>query len=87
MTSIIVSFKQSEETGMDFDIRFGQEGEPTTEEKAAAVFFMPYVKKAVEDGIKEAEERTKLAEEKKKEGSESKVQDSIDGGPSIITLD
>lgn len=80
MTSVTLSCKHNAEGGgIDFEIRFGQDENPTNEEKAAAVYFMPYIKQAFEKGIADAEEKTKAK-------SEPKIEETIDGGPKIITL-
>lgn len=64
---------------MEFQVKFGQEGEPSLEEKAAAVFIMPYVKNALETALRDAEEGAKK--------KEPKIEETLDGGPKIITLD
>ena len=81
MTSITLSCKAEENKGVNFEIRFGQDENPTVEEKAAAVFLLPYVKEALERGLNDAEKGAKAKQE------EQKIQKTIDGGPSIITLD
>ena len=70
------------EGGIDFEIRFGQDENPTTEEKAAAVYMMPYMRQAFEKAIEEAEAKAKAIAEK-----QPKIEETIDGGPKIITLD
>lgn len=80
MTSVILTCKATEDAGMEFQIKFGQE-DPTNEEKSAALFMMPYVKNALELAMKEAEDRNKTAEEG------PKIDEPLDGGPKIITLD
>jgi hypothetical protein len=83
MTSVILSCKHNQaEGGIDFEIRFGQDENPTNEEKAAAVYFMPYMKQAFEVAIKEAEAKTKQQQEEA-----PKIAETLDGGPKIITLD
>lgn len=80
MTSVILSCKHNQaEGGIDFEIRFGQDENPTNEEKAAAVYFMPFVKQAFEKAIAEAEAKTKE--------QQPKIEETLDGGPKIITLD
>lgn len=81
MTSVILSCKLNEkEGGIDFEIRFGQDENPTNEEKAAAVYLMPYVRQAFDKAIADAEEKTKAQEG-------PKIEETLDGGPKIITLD
>lgn len=84
MTSVILNCKLNEkEGGIDFEIRFGQDDNPTTEEKAAAVYMMPYMRNAFEKAIEEAETKAKAIAQKQ----EPKIEETIDGGPKIITLD
>lgn len=81
MTSVILNCKLNEkEGGIDFDIRFGQDENPTNEEKAAAVYLMPYVRQAFEKAIEDAEAKTKAQQA-------AKIEETLDGGPKIITLD
>lgn len=81
MTNIIVSCKKNEEnSGIDFEISFGQQGDPSNEEKAAAIYLMPFVKNAVEVALREAEEKAK-------EQNKPSISETVDNGPKIITLD
>jgi len=81
MTSVILSCKFNQEAGgIDFEIRFGQDENPTNEEKAAAVYLMPYIKQAFEKAIQDAEAKAK-------EQQGPKIEETLDGGPKIITLD
>lgn len=77
MTSVNINcIYKGEKEGMNFEIRFGQEGESCNEEKAACIYLLPFVKEAMEKAIRQAENK-----------DQPKIETSLDGGPSIVTLD
>jgi hypothetical protein len=87
MTTVSIECKLNEEGGaMDFEIRLAQDDKVKNEEKSAAMFLLPYVQKALELGMKDAEARSggtlKDAGEVKPDLAEP-----LDGGPTIVTLD
>ena len=86
MTSVMVQCKYDQEgKGMDFEIRMSQDESVCNEEKSAAMFLLPYVQKALELGMDDANK--KLGGTIVEKPAESVIKTSLDGGPTIVTLD
>lgn len=85
MTSVMIQCKYDKEgKGMDFEIRMSQDEEVCSEEKSAAMFLLPFVQKALEAGLEEANQ--KLGGKIVDKPNESEIKTTLDGGPAIITL-
>lgn len=90
MTTVSIECKLNEEGGaMDFEIRLAQDEKVKNEEKSAAMFLVPYVQKALELAMKDAESRTNGQLKDAGEVKEEKIDltTPLDGGPTIVTLD
>lgn len=60
MTGIIVECKTNPEgKGIDFNVKLTQNDEATNEEKMAALYLLPFVKKAFEEAMLKADEEQK----------------------------
>jgi hypothetical protein len=85
MTSVMIQCKKDKEGGMDFEIRMSQDENVCNEEKSAAMFLLPYVQKALEIGLEDANK--KLGGQVVDKPAEGEIATSLDGGPAIVTLD
>lgn len=86
MTSVMIQCKYDKEgKGMDFEIRLSQDENVCNEEKSAAMFMLPYVQKALELGMEDANK--KLGGQIVDKPAEGEVSTAVDGGPAIVTLD
>jgi hypothetical protein len=86
MTSVMIQCKfETENKGMDFEIRMSQDENVCNEEKSAAMFLLPYVQKALELALEDANK--KLGGQVIDKPAEGEIVTSIDGGPTIVTLD
>jgi hypothetical protein len=90
MTTVSIQCKHNEENKvMDFEIRLAQDENVCNEEKSAAMFLVPYIQKALELAMKDAESKSggELKDAGEVPAEESELTKPLDGGPTIVTLD